>query len=573
MKNKKIIFMSRLDFDCALGAHLLCEIATKLKKRYNGIEILLIGGGNEYKSLLEKANKVNQIFPNGKLIFMLGNIANPSVYFEPGALFVGVSRSALEAMAHGLPVILLGNEGYLGLFDKSKIEYAKKTNFTCRGTTKLCSSNTLFNEICRYFDMSEIEKTALSELSFNTVKDEYSATKMANETLEFYKETISIYRKKQSVGQANREKPIKIAVCGYYGKGNLGDEAILSQIVSKIKSATISKCNGGKPKNVKIHVIKSKSPIKILSAMSGAELFIFGGGSLLQNSTSDASLFYYLFLIFLSDILCKRKIMLANGIGPIETSILPQGEMKLITASAIDKFDLISVRDRDSQKLIQKWLPKRKIRYVCDPALTYFAKAPSNINQRLMLEDNIPKTSDKSTHSNKAFVYIPHQRILNKAQISAKHVATSFVSACENFGAAPTVAVLNREDLALAQKMQKFSPKIKVVKPENTQELISLMKNASLCITQRYHGALFSLPNETPTLILSNDPKLIGLCKELNLPTPQEISVIGETKALNRAIIDTQSFFSRSANRISDVLIARAKRTDKLIAKIFSYYI
>ena len=78
-----------------------------------------------FKSLLEKANKVNQIFPNGKLIFMLGNIANPSVYFEPGSLFVGVSRSALEAMAHGLPVILLGNEGYLGLFDKSKIEYAK----------------------------------------------------------------------------------------------------------------------------------------------------------------------------------------------------------------------------------------------------------------------------------------------------------------------------------------------------------------------------------------------------------------------------------------------------------------
>lgn len=568
MNNKKIIFMSRLDFDCALGAHLLCEIATKLKNRYNDIEILIIGGGSEYKSIFEKANKINATAVNGKLIFMLGNIANPSVYFEPGALFVGVSRSALEAMAHGLPVILLGNEGYLGLFDKSKIEYAKKTNFTCRGTPKLCSSNTLFNEICRYFDMSEQEKANLSELSRKTVKDNYSATKMANETLEFYKETISIYRKKQSVGQANHEKPIKIAICGYYGKGNLGDEAILSQIVSKIKSTTISKCNGGKPRNVKIHVIKSKSPIKILSAMSGADLFIFGGGSLLQNSTSDASLFYYLFLIFLSDILCKRKIMLANGIGPIETSILPKGEMKLITASAIDKFDLISVRDRDSQKLIQEWLPKRKIRYVCDPALAYFAKAPNNINQQLIFE----KTK-KSTHANKAFIYIPHQRILNKAQISAKRIATSFVSACENFGAAPIVAVLNREDLALAQKMQNFSPKIKVVKPENTQQLISLIKNARLCITQRYHGALFSLPNEIPTLILSNDPKLIGLCKELNLPTPQEISIIGETKALNRAIINTHNFFSRSASRISDTLIARAKRTDKLIAKIFSHYI
>jgi glycosyltransferase involved in cell wall biosynthesis len=79
MKNKKIIYMSRLDSDCALGAHLLIEIATKLKKRYNGIEILIIGGGSEYKCILEKANKINATAVNGKLIFMLGNMANPSV--------------------------------------------------------------------------------------------------------------------------------------------------------------------------------------------------------------------------------------------------------------------------------------------------------------------------------------------------------------------------------------------------------------------------------------------------------------------------------------------------------------
>ena len=573
MQNKKIIFISRLDYDCSLGAHMLCDIAIELKNRYDDIEILIIGGGNEYKSILNQVNKINEIYPGERFIFALGNISNPSVYFKPSALFVGVSRSALEAMAHSLPVILLGNEGYLGLFDKSKIECVKKTNFTCRGAHKLCNPTTLFDDICRYFDMSEKEKDILSDLSIQTVKDEYSAAKMARDTLQLYKETVSAYRIKQGLQEENRHKSIKIGICGYYGKGNLGDEAILSQIIQKIKALTIEKYHNNEPINVKIHVIKGKSPTKILSAMSGADLFIFGGGSLLQNSTSNTSLLYYLSLIFLSDILCKRKIMLANGIGPIENSILPREELVLIMARAIDVFDIISVRDKDSQQFIQKLLPKRKIRYVCDPALGYFIQPPSKINCRLILKDENSTITKKSLHINKAFIYIPHKMALNKARISAKRAAKSFVSVCENFQAAPIVAILNKEDLEFAQEMQKSSHQIKIITPKNPQQLIALMQKAGLCITQRYHGALFSLSMSVPTLILSDDPKLKGLCKELRLPPPQDVSTIGETKTLTNAIIGTQTFFSKAASRVSSALIERAKHNDKLIAKIFAHYI
>ena len=79
--------------------------------------------------------------------------------------------------------------------------------------------------------------------------------------------------------------------------------------------------------------------------------------------------------------------MLANGIGPIENSILPREELVLIMARAIDIFDIISVRDKDSQRFMQKLLPKRKIRYVCDPALGYFIQPPSKINRKLISKD------------------------------------------------------------------------------------------------------------------------------------------------------------------------------------------
>ncbi len=50
-----------------------------------------------------------------------------------GDVFVNVSRSALEAMASEKPVILAGNEGYIGLLSSENMEAARESNFCCRG--------------------------------------------------------------------------------------------------------------------------------------------------------------------------------------------------------------------------------------------------------------------------------------------------------------------------------------------------------------------------------------------------------------------------------------------------------
>jgi glycosyltransferase involved in cell wall biosynthesis len=130
-ERKRVIFASRLDHDCSLGAEILCEIAPKLYKKHPEIQILIIGGGSEFSKIKRKAEKINQKI-NRELIKTVGYVENPSEFYKCGDLFVGVSRAALEAMARGCAVILLGNEGYLGLLDKSTLPRAKRTNFTCR---------------------------------------------------------------------------------------------------------------------------------------------------------------------------------------------------------------------------------------------------------------------------------------------------------------------------------------------------------------------------------------------------------------------------------------------------------
>ena len=82
------------------------------------------------------------------------------------------------------------------------------------------------------------------------------------------------------------------------------------------------------------------SPLSAVRELKRADVFIFGGGSLLQNKTSNRSLLYYLFLIDRAKKYCKRRIMLANGIGPISDA-----RYRSASLAAVNSFDIISVRD------------------------------------------------------------------------------------------------------------------------------------------------------------------------------------------------------------------------------------
>ena len=499
---QKIVFVSRLDADCSLGAYILCAIAPRLVEKYKDLEIILVGGGTEFQKIRKMSCEINTKI-NPRLIKAVGNVENPSVYFEKSSLFVGVSRAALEAMAHGLPVVLFGNEGQLGLLDEKKLSFAKRTNFTCRGVLSKTSGEIqerfLFDEICRYFDMTREEKQRLSSLSRATVEKYYSAHKMAQNTLEIYHKSIENIQKHAK----------KIAICGYYGRGNLGDEAILSAICQNF-----AKNNP----NSQISVIKNKNPIHILRALYGADCFVFGGGSLLQNSTSNVSLLYYFVMISVAKILCKRQIMLANGIGPIVGSERVRKLLNEMVASVVNTFDFISVRDTISQNLLKEILPNRKIHLIPDPALLC-----------IKIEEKAQKSAKKMPKKEKksaCFVYIPCSNGLKKSKISPQTVATSITKIEKAHGLPPVVAVLNeKEDLALARKVAKLLGGAQIVLPKTPRELLEVFSTAKFVISQRYHGSLFAAIECKPILSVSNDPKMRALCGDFSLFLCQKTSI------------------------------------------------
>ena len=114
----------------------------------------------------------------------------------------------------------------------------------------------------------------------------------------------------------------RVLVSGYIGFNNFGDEAIFYALSSHLKalgydiSALCGNVDEVRQKyGVEAHYFKDFKTI--LKEISKCDILISGGGSLLQNKTSNFSLFYYLGIILLAKLFNKKTIIFAQGIEPI----------------------------------------------------------------------------------------------------------------------------------------------------------------------------------------------------------------------------------------------------------------
>ena len=92
----------------------------------------------------------------------------------------------------------------------------------------------------------------------------------------------------------------KILISGYYGFDNFGDEAILGVLINHLRGNDITVLSSNPEKTGRTHNVNSLNsfnPKLIVERLPKFDMLISGGGSLLQNVTSNKSLFYYCGLI------------------------------------------------------------------------------------------------------------------------------------------------------------------------------------------------------------------------------------------------------------------------------------
>ncbi|HAC63584.1 MAG TPA: polysaccharide pyruvyl transferase CsaB, partial [Cyanothece sp. UBA12306] len=113
----------------------------------------------------------------------------------------------------------------------------------------------------------------------------------------------------------------KAVICGYYGQGNGGDEALLVSLLQMLPPHIEPIVLSANPRKTQssygVESCPNRSFWAILKVLNNSDLFIWGGGSLMQDFSSFVSPIYYAGLMALAQQKGLKTIAWSQGIGPL----------------------------------------------------------------------------------------------------------------------------------------------------------------------------------------------------------------------------------------------------------------
>lgn len=304
---------------------------------------------------------------------------------------------------------------------------------------------------------------------------------------------------------------MKVLLSGYYGFDNLGDEALLSGIVTSLKDLEhdITVLSSQPEKTTSLHKVKAVHRYKsALSALFSCDAFISGGGGLLQDNSSRRSLQYYLWLIRLSKVLGKRTLIYGQSIGP-----LSDWGQKAV-ASAL-KNTRIAVRDKPSQELLASFNLTSDL--VADAALL--------IPQPILKKENYTLLVPRHGYPNITDALISTAKTLKEHKQSVA-----------------LASVQPNEDAAELERIKAVIPDIRVLDAQTPQAFLTHIAKANYVISGRLHGLILAAVAGVDYAGLIYDPKVRAFLSETGAPAfelPVDVDALNQV-ALNKPAVPAE---------------------------------
>lgn len=319
----------------------------------------------------------------------------------------------------------------------------------------------------------------------------------------------------------------KILISGYYGFGNIGDEAILKAMVSEFSTMeqeidlTVLSQNPEQTKELFGVKAEDRSHIfKVIKSIKSCDVLISGGGSLLQESTSKMSIFYYLFIYFVA-LICKKKIVIySHGIGPVYRKFT-----KSLIRFIFKRASSISVRDLNSKtELISYGVAEEAIDVTADPVIG-FKKFGKEKGYSIL---------DKTSH-NRA---IPTIGMSIKGS-KEKCVVDEFVEIIDKLKAQRCNIVLvpfhQTEDQKIMKDINEQSAHELIIidKKHSVEEVFSLIECFDVLVGVRLHALIFAAVAETPVVGISYDPKIDAFLQSIGEKAIGKINALDTQKTVD----------------------------------------
>jgi len=187
-EDMKIVYISRFDSDRSYIINKLLEVIPELSESIPSLKVIMVGSGNILDSIKEKAREINNITGQNTII-VTGSRTDINKFTALADLFIGFGRSSLEALSAGKPLILAGNEGYIGILNENSLDDAVKSNFSGRGKSK-ADSKSFKDVILKVLSLSGEERKALGDFGRNVVENSYSVKKKVQDNMEVYAQLL-----------------------------------------------------------------------------------------------------------------------------------------------------------------------------------------------------------------------------------------------------------------------------------------------------------------------------------------------------------------------------------------------
>lgn len=317
-------------------------------------------------------------------------------------------------------------------------------------------------------------------------------------------------------------KRLRIALSGYYGADNLGDEAILEVLLAGLEKVlkeagqSASLCLLGVPSARRPRLFDLYPPDggalgtgfvpydglwPIFQTIRHCDVFLVGGGGIFQDRTSWASLWFYLFQAFLARWCRKKTIYLAQGLGPLRSWhrwLFRQAAAgsSLITARSESAFDLLRRLGLGRHLYLTAdlaWLlpPSALDQEIKRPAVGLVIRKMTALEAENLLRLLRGTFGQLARDDSYNIVFLPFQRSSDlefSRRLAAELSGTTGLD----------MTVLDRE----------LTP----------GQMLSLIGKLDLVVSQRYHGLLLAALARVPAIGLAWDAKVSELARQLGQP-------------------------------------------------------
>ena len=314
---------------------------------------------------------------------------------------------------------------------------------------------------------------------------------------------------------------MRLLLSGYYGFGNLGDEALLEVIVSQLRTrrpyAEIDVLSA-KPE-VTAHELRVDATPRwdakaVRHSIERADVVLSGGGGLLQNATSLRSLIYYSGIIRAGVRARKKTVIFAQSIGPLDFW------GRTVVRETCKGIAGATVRDDPSQALLASLLPAVRIERTADPAFLYETDTDAGRTAAALGPYSEPF----------AVVCLRKANGLNdRVGLIARAVDRLREQHGLRVAFLPLGGPADAEISTVVIRKCRTAP---MLLPEAAlPEALAIIGRARVLIGMRLHALIFAARRSVPFLAIPYDPKVTALCSDLDYPLPPLLSLErGESK-------------------------------------------